>query len=334
MFRQEAENLKLLREHHHPHLIELLASFEFGNVPYFIFPWADKGNLRDFWANNDPRDTNIGVVDWAIDQLYGLFDGLTLMHKINCRHGDLKPENILIYKEQRTQERLVIADFGLAKVHSQKTALRIERTGTMSGTQRYEPPETHEPGPRSRAYDVWSMGCISLEFIIWLLEGSQGLKAFNRLNQFWEVELKESGESQSNQPTVPPNVSTKVQTLRMNQRCTEGTVMRDFLALVEGRMLRVACKERDGANELLQALDGIRSKTDQNPNHLLTNTGLQPHRPIQHFSGNTLRPQSSRMNSQHLGGGLVVVNPLNPSTTDDTKDIRFDFSAPQVSYTQ
>lgn len=51
--------------------------------------------------------------------------------------------------------------------------LKTKRT-KQTGTQKYEPPETdNERGeigqPRSRLYDMWSMGCIVFEFIIWLL---------------------------------------------------------------------------------------------------------------------------------------------------------------------
>ena len=44
----------------------------------------------------------------------------------------------------------------------------------------YEAPEAigELNGPRSRLYDVWSMGCITLEFIIWLLYGNDELNNF------------------------------------------------------------------------------------------------------------------------------------------------------------
>ena len=44
----------------------------------------------------------------------------------------------------------------------------------------YEPPEVRilADKPRSRRYDIWSMGCIYLEFVIWLLYGTSGLKRF------------------------------------------------------------------------------------------------------------------------------------------------------------
>jgi serine/threonine protein kinase len=70
---------------------------------------------------------------------------------------------------------------GLAKVHSLPTQLRKTPSGTISGTFRYQSPEvkTSISGKRSRSYDLWSMGCILLEFIIWLLYGWDDLLKFN-----------------------------------------------------------------------------------------------------------------------------------------------------------
>jgi serine/threonine protein kinase len=80
----------------------------------------------------------------------------------------MKPENILRFRDRTRVGILKIADMGLAKHHAVATYLR-PRTSTRYGTVRYEPPEvmTHklaEEG-RSRLYDIWSMGCITLELI-------------------------------------------------------------------------------------------------------------------------------------------------------------------------
>lgn len=82
---------------------------------------------------------------------------------------------------------LRIADLGLAKLHKFRTGARNNPTVTMFLTPHYEPPEafTLPNQPRSRLYDVWSMGCVILEFIIWLLYGSDILDEFvnERLEQ-------------------------------------------------------------------------------------------------------------------------------------------------------
>ena len=60
---------------------------------------------------------------------------------------------------------------------------------TPYGTRRYEALEVviglkrkykgQLADRRSRLYDIWSMGCIVLEFTIWLLYGLKGLNKFN-----------------------------------------------------------------------------------------------------------------------------------------------------------
>ncbi|KAM6506304.1 hypothetical protein FSOLCH5_013294 [Fusarium solani] len=98
------------------------------------------------------------------------------------RHGDLKPDNILLFRDATSTwlGTLKIADLGLAKQHAFATSQREDPTRQKYSTSHYEAPEViikrHEP--RSRLYDIWSMGCIIFEFVIWLLYGYPGLQNF------------------------------------------------------------------------------------------------------------------------------------------------------------
>jgi serine/threonine protein kinase len=134
------------------------------------------------------------------EQLQGLAQALRVTHYligIDGRypnepyiHGDLKPKNILWFQEGGEIGTLKIGDWGNAKkVHGANTATRTNGSGNY-GTRRYEPPEV-ETGTiidgsdstqdsRSRLYDLWSFGCFTLEFIIWLLHGKKGLDQFHR----------------------------------------------------------------------------------------------------------------------------------------------------------
>ncbi|KAJ0383086.1 hypothetical protein COL922a_011208 [Colletotrichum nupharicola] len=82
-----------------------------------------------------------------------------------------------------------VGDWGLAKQHQFFTELRSFRTTTSGGTRIYEPPEEAAsqganlvPGrtgkKRSRLYDIWAMGCITLEFLIWLVYGYDQAEQF------------------------------------------------------------------------------------------------------------------------------------------------------------
>ncbi|GKT51647.1 homeodomain-interacting protein kinase 1 [Colletotrichum spaethianum] len=98
----------------------------------------------------------------------------------NWRHGDLKPQNILKVGASEWLGTLKIADLGLAKHHQFVTYLREGPTNTKFATQHYEAPEVIIASmvPRSRRYDIWSMGCIIFEFVIWLLYGKSALQDF------------------------------------------------------------------------------------------------------------------------------------------------------------
>ena len=181
------------------HIIELKGAFQRGNTLYMLLPWADGGSLYDLWYGDLPHELKIG---WVRDQIAALVGALSLLHAVNCRHGDLKPDNILVFKRKNPSGSwidwyLVISDFGLARVHEHWTRSRNQPTKTMTGAQRYEPPQVslYHPDrdkPWSRSYDIWSLGCIFLEFIVWAHYGKDALEQFNkdlgprREEKFWK----------------------------------------------------------------------------------------------------------------------------------------------------
>jgi len=99
----------------------------------------------------------------------------------HVRHGDLKPDNVLNFaRSPKTLGILKIADLGLAKEHLDPTGRRTQATKANFGTTHYEPPQVIIAShvPRSRLYDIWSMGCIIFESVIWMLYGREGLEMF------------------------------------------------------------------------------------------------------------------------------------------------------------
>ena len=180
-------------------LTELNTAFYRDDKAYMLLPWADGGNLYELWYGDQHRQ---GMpVEWIEYQTEGLLFGVYVLHLANSCHGDLKPDNILVFRRKTLamdafQWHLRIADFGLARVFEHGTQSR-KHTMMMSGAQRYEPPEANRDHPdsdkpRSRQYDIWSLGCIFLELIIWKCFERKGLKEFNerlgdrRVEKFWK----------------------------------------------------------------------------------------------------------------------------------------------------
>jgi serine/threonine protein kinase len=130
-----------------------------------------------------PKDISFPVPQGDLHAQHTIPDGQevyndTTSEGSNWRHGDLKPENILRKEEGNALGPLMIGDVGLAKKHNNRTGARAD-TKTRMGTMNYEPPEAFVSNrAKSRAYDIWSMGCIIVETIVWLLHGKDGQDHF------------------------------------------------------------------------------------------------------------------------------------------------------------
>lgn len=232
----------------HPNLIRYEAAVQIDGRWSFVFPWADKGSLHSFWAGQSPQDTNPEYLQWALDQIHGLSSALAHIHSSITRHGDLKPENILVFADGASPGKFIIADVGLARKHSQKTAYRPTPTTTMTGTWQYEPPEAdrhmtsshtaEEVRKLPRVYDVWCMGCICLKFVIWLLWSKRGLQDFEHAlgtNRFWD-----RADANSSVVIVHPMVEKTINwLLEKDPRCAQDTAFGDLLTLIRNRLLIV-----------------------------------------------------------------------------------------------
>lgn len=198
---------KIILENPGLHIVTPIAGYKRkgSKKGFLMFPWAQEGNLKELWDREENRDGAVlpdpprtDLLLWTLRQMRGLCEALVQLHldrpipgsstggNAHCRHGDLKPENILVFREQNTNI-LKIADVGLGKFHAKSTDSRMkgnEYTRTMTGTVRYMPPEFDPRITRfiSRRHDVWSLGCLFMEFIIWAAWGAKGLNQFIQLN--------------------------------------------------------------------------------------------------------------------------------------------------------
>ncbi|KAF5869598.1 putative protein kinase domain-containing protein [Botrytis fragariae] len=112
---------------------------------------------------------------------------------LNWRHGDIKPENILRFTTGQKDDELGVlklADLGRAQQHQFVTSMRHTKEKELWRTRWYEPPDlekkNHEEaqGKISRLFDIWSMGCVIFEAVLWLLYGHESHNVFLRANGF------------------------------------------------------------------------------------------------------------------------------------------------------
>ncbi|KJZ75273.1 hypothetical protein HIM_05467 [Hirsutella minnesotensis 3608] len=119
--------------------------------PMIVMAYYPRGNIADAGLMDD---------ELYVSALGQILDGLSHLHAQGTVHRDLKPENILV--ETQPLFKVVIADFGLAKVIDTATLLT-----TFCGTLKYAAPEVF-PGisdGHGPTADIWSLGVIGLEWL-------------------------------------------------------------------------------------------------------------------------------------------------------------------------
>ncbi|KAK9778550.1 putative Protein kinase domain-containing protein [Seiridium cardinale] len=272
----EASALFKMNQLNQPHIVRFYTAFRRDTAlisdHYLILEWASGGNLRNLWENFDRPCLTADLVKATFDQLSGLARAINKAHYPesgpNFRHGDLKPENILWFKEKGSDKggigTLKIGDWGLAKGHHVVTEMRSNKTTTVFGTRRYEPPEVvlaqaanlltsdRSGVKRSRLYDIWAFGCIALEFLIWLMYGPNELKRFNKglgHSEYTRYYLIKQAPRGGLMATVNDIVDMWMKQMGEDKICLPGsTAMGNLLELVRTRLLVVKLPERLGTS--------------------------------------------------------------------------------------
>lgn len=184
---------RVLNVHCHRHIIKLLATYKFNRKYHLLFPLAS-GNLRDHWNAISMPFWSQSTCLWVLGQLGGLTSALNIIHNvktgllsnsgnpnaegshnsfsqsINVRveegeakfgiHGDIKPENVHWMKDFTADPGiLMICDMGVARLHRVESRSAVD-PWTVNGSPTYAPPEATLSRPVSRAYDIWSLGCV------------------------------------------------------------------------------------------------------------------------------------------------------------------------------
>ncbi|KAM5385426.1 hypothetical protein ACJZ2D_001067 [Fusarium nematophilum] len=258
----EAQSAAAISAFENDHILTLVASINRGRESFLLFPWAGGGNLRDFWTDDDTLPLTKDLMHNVLQQLHGLSTALFKLHDSNWRHGDLKPENILRFQNGTRLGNLKLGDLGLAKRHHDSTDFRDNPAETKYGSLRYEAPEAElmPHHPRSRLYDIWSIGCVFLEFIIWLRYGPDGLKKFNdgpangddSFKSFFSVSAEGEHNKEAN---VHHWVVLWLEDMCQDPDWPENTVLGDLVQLVQRDLLVVSLPSSEMAHQTTTRVD-------------------------------------------------------------------------------
>jgi serine/threonine protein kinase len=138
----------------HPNIVQLFDFGEENGVLFLVMPYVSGGSLQD----------QLGRTPLSMSEVvaYGsqLTDALAYAHKRHLVHRDVKPANILIHADGR----LMLSDFGLAKILDSGMQPAAARNHPDAGTPEYMAPEQIEGRTEARS-DLYGLGVVLYLFM-------------------------------------------------------------------------------------------------------------------------------------------------------------------------
>ncbi len=190
LLRAEARALARVR---HPNVVEVHAFGVHRAQPYLAMELIRGPDLGRWQQEHAP----VGL-DAVIDLLSQLACGVEAIHAAGEVHRDIKPSNIVV----GPQNRVVVTDFGLAKVRGQFDPYA---SATIAGTPAYIAPEIAQRLPLVEELlpriDVYSLGLIAFE----LLAGRRPFDATNA----WRLIEQHARHVPPRVSAVNPEVSSR-----------------------------------------------------------------------------------------------------------------------------
>ncbi|EDW82803.1 uncharacterized protein Dwil_GK10190 [Drosophila willistoni] len=133
----------------HPHVIEMLESFESKSDLFVVTEFAITDLHRYLSRHGSLPETEASrVISHLVSALYYL-------HSHRILHRDLKPQNVLLDEQMNAK----LCDFGLARNMTMGTHVLT----SIKGTPLYMAPELLAEQPYNHQADIWSLGCIAYE---------------------------------------------------------------------------------------------------------------------------------------------------------------------------
>ena len=279
-FDRERDIQRALRKLAHPHIVTHLATWTQDRRHYIILPYA-QCDLRQYMEHNTFAQKD---ALWLLDQFYGMADAIRRIHNLSNKeeptssltvvtsapgerttawHHDIKPDNILFFKDSCSSYGIFgLTDWGSAKVNPYRTG--SYNTRSPIGTLTYEPPDFTSKGTTSRPHDLWSLGCVFLELLVWAVFGWKHVQTFENErdgeldansgtnnfadNAFWEI----SGNDYKLRQTVV----IQLQNLDEELGKPGALPFKEVVGYIR-RMLEIEAQKRIKAHELCTLLGKI-----------------------------------------------------------------------------
>ncbi|KAK4664862.1 uncharacterized protein QC763_508300 [Podospora pseudopauciseta] len=334
-----------LQEDASRYFLRYYGSFRQGGWGYVLLEYADKGSLTEFYARN-----NMPYYPWQVYNVWkamlNLLRGLELLHHFNNHkacpavrgiHQDLKPSNIFVFedREDLTEDKppykhkyiFKIGDFGLSSMRLRQT-LHPDNKGTkMYGAPEITTPTAelrHLDGGATYKVDIWSMGCIYFEMLIWINSGEAGR------DECLIKRLKEGGPDGAFHNRGKELAALKEMlelTLSCKRQCDDLTQ-----PIAERIMLSMLCIDpcdRSKAKQLIREFQAILEKTaggdnarnGPTPRTALTGTRTQPSHNTRGKAAHLSNAQPRAIYGTHPSGSpdLMTGYPSRVAANDHNK---------------
>ena len=154
------KEVNILSSLNHKNIVKLLGFCDKRNNTYLVSELMEGGSLY-----NHINDKSNTFFNWKTNLIIikDIVCGMVYLHSKNILHLDLKSLNILLNKERNIAK---IVDFGLSQIATiTSTSTRAQASRVAKGTTRYMPCEISKGMKPTNRSDVWSFGCILLEFL-------------------------------------------------------------------------------------------------------------------------------------------------------------------------
>ena len=148
-FLREAQAAGGLR---HQNIVTVYDLGEDHGQPYIAMELVEGQDLEKIIQTRQPQP-----VEWKIDVLRQVCEGLAFAHRAGIVHRDVKPANIRVTSDGEVK----IMDFGIAHLQSST----MTKSGLVLGTVHYMAPEQVEGQKIDHRADIFSVGAIAYELL-------------------------------------------------------------------------------------------------------------------------------------------------------------------------